>query len=196
MNSLQQTHTRIRQLAHGLENQMAVVGSLLNMGEYDKAKAYLKELSNTVEQNTLPVHTNNIVIDAVLNQMFIIASSKKITINFNIQDLGNLSINDSDLAAILNNGITNAIEACDKILDGEKRLIEIQISNGAELMVSIQNTTAVETIEIVNNRVNSTKENVAAHGLGTESINMIAKKYHGKCFMECSNYNFHLLVVI
>ncbi|HOO27418.1 MAG TPA: GHKL domain-containing protein [Lachnospiraceae bacterium] len=197
MESLQQTHKKIRQIAHGFENQLSIVNTLLKNEEYDKAKEYLSEISNAVEKNVLPVHTNNIVIDAVLNQMFIVAVSKKITMNFNIQDLGTLRMNVSDMAAILNNALNNAIEACDKLPGGTPRIIEIQISNEEqELIISIQNTTAVEEMEIEDNMIITTKSDTENHGLGMESIKTVVEKYHGKLFLECKNYNFHLMVVI
>lgn len=197
LESLQQTHKKIRQLAHGFENQLSIVNSLLQNEEYEKAKEYLGEISNTVEQNALPVHTNNIVIDAVLNQMFIMAVSKKITMNFNIQDLAVLRMNVSDMATILNNGLNNAIEACEKLPEESQRIIELQISNEEqELIISIQNTTAEKERKIENNTVATLKSDKENHGLGMESIKTIVDKYHGKLFLEWQNYNFHLLVVI
>lgn len=197
LESLQQTHKKIRQLAHGFENQLSIVNSLLQNEEYEKAKEYLGEISNTVEQNALPVHTNNIVIDAVLNQMFIMALSKKITMNFNIQDLAVLRMNVSDMATILNNGLNNAIEACEKLPEEGQRIIELQISNEEqELIISIQNTTVEKERKIENNTVATLKSDKENHGLGIESIKTIVDKYHGKLFLEWQNYNFHLLVVI
>ena len=197
MESLQQTHKKIRQLAHGFENQMSIVHSLLNNEEYEKAKEYLSEITNTVEQNILPVHTNNIVIDAVLNEMFIMAVSKKIKMNFNIQDLGTIPMTVSDMASILHNGIHNAIEACERIPEEGSRMIELQISNEEkELIISIQNTTLEKERVIVNNSVESKKENKEEHGLGLESIKTVIEKYNGKLFLEWKNYNFHLMAVI
>ena len=194
MESLQQAHKKIRQIAHDFKNQMSIVNMLLVNEKYDKARDYLSEISDTVEQNVLPVHTNNVVIDAVLNQMFIIAASKKITMNFNIQDLEKLMMNVSDLATILNNGINNAIEACEKLPPGKPRLIEIQISNEErELIISIRNTTVEKELQIVNNTLLTTKPDAVNHGLGIESIKSAVKKYDGKLFLECQNYNFHLL---
>ncbi|MFT3982513.1 MAG: ATP-binding protein [Lachnospiraceae bacterium] len=194
MESLQQAHKKIRQIAHGFKNQISIVNMLLVSGKYDEAKDYLSEISDKVEQNVLPVHTNNVVIDAVLNQMFIIAASKKITMNFNIQDLETLMMNVSDLTTILNNGINNAIEACEKIPPGKPRIIEIQISNEErELIISIQNTTVEKELNIVGNTIPTTKSDTVNHGLGMESIKSAVKKYDGKLFLECQNYNFHLL---
>lgn len=194
MESLQQTHNRIRQIAHDFKNQMSIVNTLLIREKFDEAKNYLSEISDTVEQNVLPVHTNNVVIDAVLNQMFIIAASKKITMNFNIQDLEKIMMNVSDLATILNNGINNAIEACEKLPPGKPRLIEIQISNEErEFIISIQNTTVEKELSIINNTLPTTKSDTINHGLGIESIKSAVRKYDGKLFLECKNYNFHLL---
>lgn len=196
IESLQQAHKKIRQVAHGFKSQISIVNMLLVNEKYDEAKDYLSQISNQVEQNVLPVHTNNVVIDAVLNQMFIVAASKKITMNFNIQDMEKLMMNVSDLASILNNGINNAIEACEKLPPGKPRLIEIQISNEEkELIISIQNTTIEKERNIVNNTISTTKPDAVNHGFGVESIKSAVKKYNGKLFLECKNYNFHLLAV-
>jgi len=192
--AVQETHEKIKRISHGISNQLFAVETLLHNNKYEEAEKYLEMLVGTIEQHILPVHTNNVVIDALLNQKYILATSKGIKMVFDIQDLQETKIYISNLVAILSNALNNAIEACEKVV-GE-RVIELQIINeNNEMIISIENTVEKE-ITIVGNSIPTTKSDKENHGIGLGSIRGIVEQYDGKMFLNSENNTFKLLIVL
>ncbi len=192
--SVELTHKRIRQMSHGITTQLSAIETLLRHQKYQEAEDYLKSITDTVEQDMLPIHTNNVVVDALLNQKYILARSKDIKMQFDIQDLQNVKIHTTNVVTILSNGLNNAIEACEKV-DGERRIELKIINNDAELLISIQNTVA-EDIKIEENIIPTSKEDKFNHGLGLEGIATVVERCDGKLFLECEGGIFKLVAVL
>lgn len=192
--AVEQTHKRLRQISHGITTQLSAIETLLRHHKYQEAEDYLKSITDTVEQDMLPIHTNNVVVDALLNQKYILAHAKGIKMQFDIQDLQNLRIRTTDMVSILSNGLNNAIEACQAV-EGN-RMIELKIINGdSELLISIQNTVR-QDIAIEGSLIPTSKADKFHHGLGLEGINAVVKRYNGTLFLECENRIFKLIAVI
>lgn len=195
IKAVEQTHRKIRQISHGITTQLSAIETLLRHQKYQEAEDYLKSITDTVEQDMLPIHTNNVVVDALLNQRYILAHSKGIKMQFDIQDLETMKIRSTDMVSILSNGLNNAIEACEAIQDGPK-MIEVKIINEeAELLISIQNTVA-KNISPKGRLIPTSKQDKFSHGLGLEGISAVTDWYHGKMFLECENKIFKLVVVL
>lgn len=192
--AVEQTHKRLRQISHGITTQLSAIETLLRHHKYQEAEDYLKSITDTVKQDMLPIHTNNVVVDALLNQKYILAHAKGIKMQFDIQDLQNLRIRTTDMVSILSNGLNNAIEACQAV-EGN-RMIELKIINGdSELLISIQNTVR-QDIAIEGSLIPTSKADKFHHGLGLEGINAVVKRYNGTLFLECENRIFKLIAVI
>ena len=89
-----------------------------------------------------------------------------------------------DLCSLVYNLLKNAVEACKKIEDRDKRLIflEVGIYNDS-LFLRIKNTVH-EDIETNNYESETTKTDILNHGFGTKIVKDIVKKYDG--FLESS----------
>ncbi len=192
--AVQETHEKIKRISHGITNQLFAVETLLHNDKFEEAEKYLEMLVGTVEQHILPVHTNNVVIDALLNQKYILATSKRIKMVFDIQDLQEPKIYISNLVAILSNALNNAIEACEKVTGD--RVIELQIINeNNEMIISIENTIEKE-VTIVDNHIPTTKSDKENHGIGLGSIRGIVEQHGGKMFLDSEGNRFKLLIVL
>ncbi|NLG04787.1 MAG: GHKL domain-containing protein [Clostridia bacterium] len=195
MKAVKETHFKIRSLAHGITTQLFAVEILLKNKRYQEAERYLSKITETVEGNMLPIHTNNLVIDALLNQKYIVANSKKIKLNFNVQDLEKTKIEDNIFVTILSNALNNAIEACDKIKPGKERLIDVNIINEEhEMIISIENTIE-KNVKIIDGQIKTSKRNKEQHGYGISSIATVVKENNGTFFIESNEHTFKLLVI-
>lgn len=190
--AVEQTHKKIRQISHGITTQLSAIETLLRHQKYQEAKEYLRSITDTIEQDILPIHTNNVVVDALLNQRYIMARSKNIKMQFDIQDLQDIKICTPDMVSILSNALNNAIEACEKVTGN--RLIELKIiNNDHELFISIQNTVE-EDVQIIGNTLPTSKKDKLNHGLGLGGIKSVVDRCGGKLFIECKNRIFKLVV--
>lgn len=194
IREIEQTHKRIRQISHGITTQLSAIETLLRHHKYAEAEDYLKSITDTVEQDILPIHTNNVVVDALLNQRYILARSKGIKMRFDIQDLQTIKIRTTDLVSIISNGLNNAIEACEAVTGN--KIIELKILNAEEeLLISIQNTVESDIV-VDGDRIPTSKDDKLNHGFGLEAIRLVLERYHGKMFLECENHIFKLITVL
>lgn len=189
--AVEQTHKKIRQISHGITTQLSAIETLLRHQKYQEAEEYLRSITDTVEQDILPIHTNNVVVDALLNQRYIMARSKNIKMQFDIQDLQDIRLRTTDMVSILSNALNNAIEACEKVTGN--RLIELKIiNNDHELFISVQNTVE-EDIQIAGDTLPTSKMDKLNHGLGLGGIKSVVDRCGGKLFIECENRIFKLV---
>lgn len=195
MKAVKETHFKIRSLAHGITTQLFAIEILLKNKKYQEAERYLGKITETVEGNMLPIHTNNLVIDALLNQRYILANSKKIKINFDVQDLEKTKIEDNIFVTILSNGLNNAIEACDKLEPGQERLIDVKIINEEhEMIISIENTIN-EDVKIIDGHIKTSKRDKEQHGYGISSIATVVRENNGKLFIDSNGHTFKMIVI-
>ena len=191
---VKETHAKIRRISHGITNHLFAIETLLRNKQYEEAEQYLAKVNKTVEQDMLPIHTNNMVIDAILNQRYTLAASKGIRMYFDIQDLQNCKVDVTTMVSLLSHGLNNAIEACEKV-EGDK-VIELRIINEEnEMIISIENTVEQDVV-IADNTIPTSKKDKENHGFGLGSIKSIVEQCGGQLFLESANKTFKLLIVL
>lgn len=116
----------------------------------------------------------------------------EIDFEYSIRIPEELKFLDSDISAILTNGIENAVYAV-SLLEKEKRKIkmDLRMSND-KLLISIKNTYA-EKPRIING-LPQAKER--GHGFGTQSICYITEKLKGNCQFTADEEYFILRIVL
>ena len=102
-----------------------------------------------------------------------------------IQVTAECIVNDYDMCAILRNLLDNAIEACEKIENHDMRFIDLRINFDKDVFNIVIKNSVTQKVNIDKNmNFNTDKINPEAHGIGTQSIKSIVKKYNGECFFE------------
>lgn len=187
----------IKSIKHDFINHLQVLYKTLYYNETQNAKQYLIDLNviKDVEDNS--VNTGNISLDTVLSSKIHIAENKGIKVSVNIIVPENLPMDSVDECIIFGNLLDNAIEACDKINNREKK-IDISVKyNGKYLLCNIENPTA-DKVKYGKNSLVTTKSNKNEHGIGTKNINRIVKKYNGtiKYFVKDENFNIELMLFL
>lgn len=162
-----------RKMTHDFSNHLSIIESLSEQNEYGRLNEYISNLSRNLKDNFLPVKTNNLIIDAILNQKYNIAVKNNITMEFYINDLSKFPMKDEDLVIVLTNALDNALEACLK-LSGNK-IIQTKITDSdTDAIISIKNTYSQELYE--KQKLIKSKT-VSIHGYGMKNISTIVKKY-------------------
>ena len=187
----------IKSIKHDFINHLQVLYKMLYYNEPQNAKQYLIDLNviKDVEDNS--INTGNISLDTVLSSKIHIAKNKGIKVSTNIIVPENLPMDSIDECIIFGNLLDNAIEACDKINNKEKK-IDVSVKyNGKYLLCNIENPTA-NKIKYGKNSLVTTKGNKNEHGIGTKNINRIVKKYNGtiKYFVKDEKFNAELMLFL
>ena len=90
--------------------------------EYSAAEEYLGKITEQQTDRLFLVNTHHPILDALFNTKAAEATQKKISIDFEVNDLSNLPFDASDIVVLLSNLLDNAIEACQRYDKGDKTI--------------------------------------------------------------------------
>ena len=196
LEMMELSHEKTKAVHHDLNRHAGIIAYLLELGRFDDAKQYISEINEELKSIRLPSVSGCHVIDAVLNEKYLLASDKNIDMSFDIDRLNKINVSSVDMCSILSNAIDNAIEACEKIDNPSDRFISVTLGiKDSMFIVSIKNTISEKTY---NESVNllSKKPDAENHGIGLKNINRILKKYKGTLSTRCDNEYFYFSAAV
>lgn len=190
--ALNQSYQNQRRVTHEHLHQLQTIVDLLDHGEEQAIRQYISEIQGTRRITALNINTHNPVLDAILNQKYQWASENGIKMQFQINDLSEITLGLNELVVLFSNLFDNAIEACLKL--SSDRAIHCHIVNGDSLFVSIRNTSP--TVEIVDGMIETTKEPRHEHGFGLPNIRHILNGLSAEFAYHYEDGWFHFVAEI
>lgn len=156
-----------RKLTHDFQNHLYMLQELLQNPKYtEEALAYIEQLTEKNETKVQIVHTKNPIIDALLNQKYMVCKKEQIPIFFELNDLHTFEIEQEKIVVILSNILDNAIESCRK--QGSERFIKVKFLTGdSGTILSVQNTANIKNVNYFKGV--TTKANPLLHGYGLKN---------------------------
>ena len=165
---------------HDYRTHIQTMKAYLQMKEYDKLDTYLNDLEIDLTTVDTVIKTGNVMIDAILNSKISLAGQRKIKVDAKAivpADL-NTSVSEVDLSIVLGNLMDNAIEACQKIKDEDKRFIRVYIDIlKGQLYIYVMNSVGEAPKRV--GRIYLTTKDKKFHGLGLIRMDQVVQKYHG-----------------
>lgn len=184
-----------RQEIHEFKNQLDCILEMLNHGEYAQTQTFLKNITENLDDRIDCIDTKNAIINAVLNQKYRTALKKEILMVFQLQNLSENQIKDTDIVTILSNLIDNAIETCEKC-NGQKRIkVKIKLNDAKDTIISVKNSVP-KGYKFDKNHIVTNKKNKRIHGYGIKNIINIVEKNKGHYNIECSDNEFCFSIII
>lgn len=184
-------------LKHDIKKHINIISQLLNEGEYNKAKNYSNQLTVQVENITPVIQTNNKILDNIFNSRINKASSKNIKIELlNLSVLKNINMEEIDICSLFTNVIDNAIEACEKLNDNNKKISIYLNEKNNFIYFSCENYLNNSILKKNGNDFKSTKAKSLDHGYGLTIVKKIAEKYQGFMVINTENNTFKIEVAI
>jgi hypothetical protein len=177
----------IRTIKHDLINQLTIMDGYLRNNDISGCQEIIKKSIGELHQMPVWINSGYTAIDAILSVKFSLAKSKAIQANSFIQLAELTKEQEYDIALILGNLIDNAIE---NIASGNKNIV-LRITQKEQLNIVIENTTDQTTISL-----STSKTDKVNHGLGINSIRLLAKKYNGYLSIDLSDNIFIAIVVL
>lgn len=166
----------LRSLRHDMNNHIGIIRGLSANKEYDLLDDYLNEVYSTVANANDFIFVENQPLQILLNSKISKAQQKNIKLDTEIV-VNEIKISDKDMCALLGNIIDNAFEATEKLeTDRYVKLIIKEKNSGC--FIHCENTYA-EAPVIVDGKFITSKRATLEHGIGTENIKSIVKKYNG-----------------
>mgnify|MGYP000523832960 CR=1 FL=1 len=140
---------------------------------YEEKEEYLEKITEQQTNRLFLVNTHHPILDALFNTKAAEATQKKISIDFEVNDLSNLPFDASDIVVLLSNLLDNAIEACQQYDKGDKAIHVMAVAQ-QDFFVSVRNTS--EPVVIINGSIPTTKPEPQMHGFGLANIRLILEK--------------------
>ena len=193
--SISENFVKQRRRTHEYKNQILCIESLINTGNYEELKNYIKNISGHLSTELDYIKTNNVIVDAILNSKYRETLEKGIMFIFQLNDVSTLGIEDEDIVVILSNLLSNAIEACEKY--SGKKVIKLKfIKEGDDIIISVKNTYNGE-LEIRDGEIQTSKlYDSDEHGIGIKNIIAVIEKYQGSYNIQNDKEEFYFSIML
>ena len=180
----------ILSLKHDMNNHLHTVSGYMQVGDYERAQEYVKEIAGEVSR-IKSFHSGNAAVDALIGSKTALAEMNSIRVDVDMAVPSELKIADGDLTVMIGNLYDNAIDANLKFTDVHKRFIHIKILfDSGNLLLMFENAALEEERSGSRNVWFSTKEDSSKHGFGIKNVDRIVQMYGGYCERELKDHVF------
>ena len=169
-----------RQIRHDYKAQLHSLRYLMNQGEWEKAKKFVKDLDEELEAANQDYRqfSNNGLLDAIMNDCARHCKKDGIEFTGALTMGGDVGLSDFDLSTLFYNVLKNAREAAEKpgVKDPFVRVVSNRRGNWVNFR--IENSYDGEFHQI-GDKILTTKEDTENHGIGVQKIKSIVEKVEG-----------------
>ena len=172
---------------HDLKHQISALKAHADSG---RQADFLAQMEREISSYEAQVSTGNRVLDIILTDKILWCQSINARMVCIADGCALEFMEEMDMAALIGNGLDNAIEAVERIPVQEERIIHFRVSRkDAFVRVSIENP-YVEDTEMENGLPATSKEDKDYHGFGMKSMQSIVGKYEGTMTIDRRNRHF------
>ena len=154
----------------------------------------LDKLEKSVEQYDMAVHTGNDVLDILLNEKRSNCAAYGIELTCFAGAKTADIIEDIDLYFLLNNALSNAVEAVQNVPQG-KRFISLTMQRDADMVSIHMENPYAGTVEM-RGGLPQTQNDPDYHGFGMRSMQRITEKYNGSLTVQPKDGLFLLDILL
>ena len=183
---------QMRKFKHDFSNHMIALSNYFKDKDCKGGLEYITSIDTTFRNNDKTEETGNITLDAIISSKKALAEEKNIDFVTSIQIPEQIPIDAVDLCIIFGNALDNAIEACERIKEGERKISLDIIYEKDSIVCKITNT--VNKNE--KRTFATTKKDKINHGLGIENIKSSLAKYDCEPEMKRTDSEFILQFII
>ena len=192
MENLRRTETQTAIYQHDMRHHMTMLGAYLASGNPQQAESYVKKVQADVDAIVPRCFCENKTINLICSAFADRAAQKGVLLQANVRVPRAISISDTELCAVISNGLENALRAA-SVLETPGKWVSLycEIKHG-KLLIEIKNPYTGEVS--MQNGLPTTKQ--SGHGFGCRSIRTITEHNRGLCTFESENGVFTLQVIL
>lgn len=185
---------QLRNIRHEIKNYLITVLAYIENQEDEKASAFIREVLNDINAGKKKSNTGNIIIDSLMNYYSSVAEQKQILFTTRPSIPIQLPFKGADLGALLGNALDNAIEAAEK---AKKKYVKVYINyDKYNLLITIINSYDGVLLQSVDGHLKTRKKDRDNHGMGIKIMKRTAEKYDGSVFLQYTENEFILKIVL
>lgn len=197
IREVERFYAQIRELKHELRGHLTNLKGLARSGAYEELSAYIARMDGTIQDFAPDIQTGNPVTDVI------IGSVRRRCLELNIGFQAEFHYPEAeafdafDLGVILQNLLQNALEACEKLREGPRRITLTGRRSGRFFLLEVQNTYTGEVIFSRDGLPATTKRDAASmHGIGLSTVRREAEKYLGGLDLTAADQLFTATVLL
>ncbi len=187
---LNEVAKEIKIIRHDLKHDYLLIGSYLENKNYAKINEIVKSRVKDLHDKVNTINSANELINTIINYKLMIAASKNIEVNCDLNVSNKIYMKDYHLNELLSNLIDNAIENCSK----NNRKISIIINEDVFLYIEVINSIYVSVLNTNPNLLTNKKGDI--HGHGIKSVKRIVNEYNGNIKFFENALEFHVSIII
>ncbi|MCM1121267.1 MAG: ATP-binding protein [Eubacterium sp.] len=206
VREMEQLYDGIRGMRHDINNYVADMEQLMQTGAdrgqmpehiRQEAERYLQNMQRAASELFMQFSTGNPVTDVILNRKGQICAQEHIVLEGDFLFPTQLGIEAFDLGILLNNALDNAIEACRRVTEGRRRLIQFRgYVKGRMFFLVVENSCDEKSVRAEHGRLQTTKPDHETHGLGMSNMRSCVEKYYGTMQYEVQECRFLLTLMM
>lgn len=182
---LHQTQEAIRALQHDMDKYLLAMETVKSSEENAAFTQELAALRETFRKTISIVHTNNHVLNTILNHYVHKANNAHIQVDTEIWVSDQFNVSAVDLSVVIGNTFDNAIEACNALPEGQRRISLTIRQQYALLFYELRNSCNRDT----------QKKKKIVYGYGLQNIQRAIDIYYGQMQCNCKNGTFQVSVL-
>lgn len=194
-SSIRNNIEQMKQIRHDLRHHIRVMERMLEEGNLENARNYLKEYEANIPEGTKIKFCENLSLNALLEYYYGITREKNIEVCFDVVELVDCNIGDIDLNILLGNALENAIEASENVASENRRVTLRAKKKAGSVFITIDNYFDGE-IRNKHGTLLSKKRGYKESGYGNVSMDAVVEKYQGTIKREVIGSRYLVSIVL
>ncbi len=192
---ISRTQQETRKIRHELKNQYILIKALAKKGDCTA----IIEMANQMHQEVdglVRCKTGNLAVDAVLNYKIAAAQEDGIKFELNLNIPTKFDTNDVKLCGLLGNAIDNAVEACRRIQDRERRIQISMVVQKKNLFIEVKNPYDGVLLQDGKGKLVTRKAQAVNHGFGISIMEELLRNNYGTMETAWDGKEFCLRMIL
>lgn len=198
MEEVEQFYSGIRRMKHEMKNHMTNIKGLARSGSYREMEQYIDRMDESMNVFEFTVKTGNAVTDVIVNDRLKAAEKQGISFQTAFFYPRSDGYHAYDIGIIVNNLLQNALEACGKMVEGEKYISLSGRQKKKFYLISVKNSFAGEVAfdEETKLPVSTKGKEHSLCGIGLSNVKREVDKYMGDLDIKVKKNEFSVTVLL
>ena len=181
------------QQRHDFHHHNAVIMGLIQNGDLENLKTYMKSFDVALDANYASSYSINPIVNSIINFYASRAEEENIKTQFTISVPEQVGIDNIDLTCVLGNALENAIEGCLRVPERDNKEINVTVKYlDHRLRIKVENSCSPDIA--FDGELPITQKN--GGGTGTKSILYTVERYDGIAGFSVSDGKFITQIVL
>lgn len=197
-NAYRQSQEDTRAFRHDMNNNLAVVSALMRNKEYGEAENYINALHGRLSSFSPRIVTGDDMLDALISSKLTNIEEKGISFKVSGVIDGGLGWKPIDICAVFANMIDNAVEACERIADGNRYIELCFRKTDHQRIITMKNSVSerVDCSQLGDGSHYTSKTDRNRHGFGVKNIKDTLEKNEAMMQLDCNDTEFMTTIIM